>query len=110
MKIKKIKKLGIRTGDNVVVNAGNYKGSLGKILSVDRKKYRAFVEGVNMVTHFVKPSEKKAKGGLEKKEASINISNLTLIDPKTKKPTKIGRKKNESGKLQRYSKITGKFI
>ena len=102
-------KLHIRTGDIVKVIAGNYKGKTGKILAVYPKKNRALVENINMLSHYIKPSQED-KGGIKKKEGSIHISNLALINPSTKESTKIGRKKNSEGSLQRYSKKTGSFI
>lgn len=111
--MKKIKKLHIKTGDTVKVIAGNAKHAnpnTGKVLAVYREKQRAIVEGLNMVTKHVKPSAANPEGGIEKREAGIHISNLMLIDPATGEPTRIGRKRDEKGKLQRYSKKTGEII
>ena len=68
-------KLHINKGDMVKVLSGDDKGRTGKVLKVEVKKYRAFVEGINMVTKHTKPSAKNPQGGLVKKEASIHISN-----------------------------------
>lgn len=106
---KKIK-IHIRKGDTVKVIAGNDKGKTGKVLEVLTDKYRAFVEGVNIVTKHVKPSAKNPEGGREQTEAAIHISNLMVVDPSLGDATRIGRKKNDSGKLQRYSKKSGEFI
>ncbi len=92
------------------VIAGNSKGKTGKVLVVEPGNYRAIVEGINMVTKHVKPSASNPEGGIEKKEASIHLSNLMLIDPATGEATRVGRKKDEQGKLQRYSKKTGELI
>ena len=73
---------------------------------VDEK--RAIVEGINMVSKSTKPNAKNPQGGIIKKEASLHISNLNVVDPKTGKPTRIGRKKNEEGKLVRYAKKSGR--
>ena len=100
----------VRSGDTVKVIAGDDKGKSGKILSVDLEKRRAIVEGLNLVTKHVKPSASSPQGGIQKKEAPIHISNLMLVDPKTGEATRIGRKKNENGKLVRYSKKTGEVI
>ncbi len=108
--MKKIKKLHIINGDTVKVISGNSRGKTGKVLVVERVKYRAIVEGLNMVTKHVKPSASNPKGGIEKTEASIHLSNLMLVDPATGDATRIGRKKDEKGKLQRYSKKTGEII
>ncbi|HAK77349.1 MULTISPECIES: 50S ribosomal protein L24 [Runella] len=109
-KFNKQPKLHIRTGDSVEVIAGNSKGQSGKITKVLVEKQRAIVEGVNLVTKHVKPTAANPQGELKKIEGSIHISNLMLIDPATGKPTRTGRKLNEQGKLQRYSKESGKFI
>ncbi|SHN17671.1 large subunit ribosomal protein L24 [Cyclobacterium lianum] len=109
-KFNKQPKLHIKSGDTVLVISGDDKGKKGKILSVDQAKRRAIVEGLNMVTKHVKPTANSPQGGIEKKEAPIHISNLKLVDPKTGEATRIGRKKNEDGKLVRYSKKTGEVI
>ena len=108
--MKSAKKLHIKSGDTVKVIAGNSRGKSGKVLLVDPQKYRAIVEGLNMITKHVKPSAANPQGGIEKTEASIHLSNLMLVDPATGDATRIGRKKDDSGKLQRYSKKTGEII
>jgi len=80
-------KLKIKTGDIVRVIAGDHKGEEGKVVKVDREKNKAIVEGVNMVSKHTKPSAKSPQGGIVKKEAPIQISNISLIDPKTKEAT-----------------------
>jgi large subunit ribosomal protein L24 len=104
------KKLHIKKGDTVVVISGNAKGQEGKVLNVVREKERAIVEGVNMVSKHTKPNAKSPQGGIIKKEATIHISNLMLKDPKTGKPTRIGRRYDKDGKLVRYSKKSGEEI
>ena len=104
------KKLHIKKGDTVQVIAGNDKGKKGKVLEVIRDKNRAIVEEVKMVTKHTKPSATKPEGGIENTEAAVNLSNLMLVDPATGEATRTGRKINENGKLQRYSKKTGEFI
>ena len=108
--MKTIKKLHIKSGDTVKVISGNARGKTGKVLVVERAKYRAIVEGLNMVTKHVKPSASNPQGGIEKTEASIHLSNIMLVDPATGEATRIGRKTDEKGKLQRYSKKTGEII
>ena len=102
-------KLHIKKGDMVKVLSGDDKGQTGKVLKVEVKKYRAFVEGVNMVTKHTKPSAKNPQGGMVKKEASIHISNLMLLDSNGV-ASRIGRHADENGKLVRYSKKTGEDI
>ena len=103
-------KLHIKKGDTVYVNAGESKGQQGRVLEILKKKNRAIVEGVNMISKHKKPNAAHPQGGIIKQEAGIHISNLMLVDPKTGKPTRIGRKKNEEGKLVRYAKKSGEEI
>ena len=90
--------------------AGDNKGSEGKVLQIIKDKDRVLVEGVNLVSKHTKPSAQNPQGGIVKKEASLHISNLMLVDPKSGDPTRIGRKRNKEGKLIRYSKKTGEEI
>ena len=103
-------KLHIKKGDTVYVNAGNDKGKTGRVLRVLVSKNRAVVEGLNMVSKSAKPSAKHPQGGIIKMEAPIHVSNLNLLDPKSGKPTRVGRRKNEEGKTVRYSKQSGEEI
>lgn len=103
-------KLHIKKGDIVYVNAGDNKGQTGKVLKVFVKENRAIVEGVNMVSKSQKPNAKNPQGGIIKQEAPLHISNLNVVDPKTGKPTRIGRKLNADNKLVRYAKKTGEEI
>ena len=103
-------KLHIKKGDMVYVNAGDNRGAQGKVLSVDAAKQRAVVEGVNICKKATKPNAKNPQGGLIEQEAPIHISNLQHIDPKTGKPTRVGRKANDNGKLVRYAKKSGEEI
>lgn len=100
----------IKKGDTVYVNAGNDRGKTGRVVRVIVKKNRAVVEGVNMVSKSVKPSAKHPQGGIIKMEAPIHVSNLSLIDPKSGKPTRVGYRFNEEGKKVRYSKKSGEEI
>lgn len=103
-------KLHIKKGDIVFVNTGKSKGKTGRVMKVLIDKQRAIVEGLNLVSKASKPNAKNPQGGIEKKEAPIHISNLNVVDPKTGKPTRIGRKLDEKGKLVRYSKKSGEEI
>jgi large subunit ribosomal protein L24 len=102
-------KLKIKSGDVVKVIAGDHKGSEGKILRVIRDKNKAIVEGVNMVSKHTKPSAKSPQGGIVKKEAPMHISNLSLIDPKSKEATKVGFKV-EGDKKIRFSKKSNQVL
>jgi large subunit ribosomal protein L24 len=103
-------KLNIRKGDTVKVIAGNDKGKTGKVLEVLLEKNRAVVEGIRVVTKHQKPSAGKPEGGIKKTEAPVHVSNLMLIDPASGKPTRVGRKLDDKGKLKRYAKKTGELI
>ena len=104
-----MKKLHIKKGDTVYVNAGNDKGKTGKVLSVIPSKDRAIVEGVNMVKKHTKPNSKQPQGGIVEQEAGIHISNLQLIDPKSGKPTRVGYRMDGDKKV-RYAKKSGEEV
>ncbi len=103
-------KLNIKKGDTVYVLAGEDRGKTGRVLTVQVSKCRAIVEGINMVSKSTKPNAKHPQGGIIKIEAPVHISNLALLDPKTGKPCRVGRRKNEEGKKVRYSKKSGEEI
>lgn len=103
-------KLHIRKGDTVKVLSGNSRGKTGKVLDVYNNDYKAIVEGANMVFKHVKPSANNPEGGINKQEAPIHLSKLMVVDPTSGEASRVGRKMNEEGKLQRYSKKTGEFI
>lgn len=102
-------KLKIKKGDTVKVIAGDSKGQQGKILSVDRKKLKAIVEGVNIVSKHSKPTSATPNGGIIKKEAPIHISNIMYLDA-SGKISKIGRKPDSKNKMARYAKTSGEII
>jgi len=102
-------KLKIKSGDIVRVIAGDHKGEEGKVLRVYREKNKAIVEGVNMVSKHTKLSAKNPQGGIVKKEASIQISNISLIDPKTKETTRVGIRV-EGDKKVRFSKKSNQVL
>ena len=103
-------KLHIKKNETVVVLAGQDKGKTGKVLKVLVDENRALVEGVNMVSKSTKPSAKNPQGGIVKQEAPIHISNLSLVDPKSGKPTRVGIKVAEDGKKVRIAKKSGEEI
>ena len=103
-------KLHIKKNDTVVVLAGEDKGKTGKVLKVLVEKNRALVEGVNMVSKSTKPSAQNPQGGIVKQEAPIHISNLSLVDPKSGKATRVGIKVTEDGKKVRIAKQSGEEI
>ncbi|MCF8256934.1 MAG: 50S ribosomal protein L24 [Flavobacteriales bacterium] len=102
-------KFHIKKDDTVVVITGESKGQQGKVLEVNSKTSRVLVEGVNMAKKHTKPNAAFPNGGIIEKEASVHISNLMLVEPKSGKPTRIGRKL-VNGKLQRFSKKSGEVI
>ena len=102
-------KLHIRKGDEVIILAGKDKGQKGKVLKVFIKEQRALVEGVNMVSKSAKPSAKNPQGGIIKQEAPIHISNLSLIDPKSGKATRVSIK-HEGKNVIRIAKKSGDEI
>ncbi|QXP72471.1 50S ribosomal protein L24 [Tenacibaculum sp. HL-MS23] len=102
-----MKKFKIKSGDTVKVLAGDHKGSEGKVLQIFKDKDRVLVEGVNMVSKHTKPSAANPQGGIVKKEASLHISNLALIE--NGEAVKVGYKV-EGDKKVRFSKKSDKAI
>ena len=103
------KKLKIKKGDQVVVMAGRDKGKRGEVLRVMPKDDRLIVQGVNMVHRHTRPSPQHP-GGIVDKEATIHVSNVAHIDPKTSEPTRIGMKTLDDGRKVRFAKRSGEVI
>jgi large subunit ribosomal protein L24 len=103
-------KIHIKKDDTVQVISGESKGKTGKVVAVDRVKYRAIVEGLNIVSKHTKPNAANPQGGIVKKEAPIHISNLLIVDPKSGKGERVGHKKNAEGKSVRYFKKSGQEV
>ncbi|HPG06617.1 MAG TPA: 50S ribosomal protein L24 [Saprospiraceae bacterium] len=101
-------KLHIRKGDTVLVNSGAYKGTKGEVLQVFPKKYTAIVDGVNPAKKHMKPTNDNP-GGIHEINRPIHLSNLSVLDPKSGEPTRVGRKM-VGDKLVRYSKKSGEII
>ncbi len=101
-------KLHIKKGDKVLVLSGADKGAEGEVLEVFPAKNRAIVDGVNMAKKHKKPTQEQ-EGGIFEEPASIHVSNLMLVDPKTGEATRVGRRE-EGGKMVRYSKKSGQII
>ena len=102
-------KLHIKKGDEVIVLAGKNKNSKGKVLKVLVKEEKAIVEGVNMVSKSTKPNAQNPQGGIIKQETPIHISNISLIDPKSGKPTRVSIK-HDGKNVIRVSKKSGEEI
>ena len=99
----------IKKGDQVVVLAGRDKGKKGEVFHVMPKEGRALVRGVNVVRKHQRQSAQQ-EGGIVAKEASINLSNLALEDPKDGKPTRVGFKTLDDGRKVRFAKRSGEVI
>ena len=100
----------IRKGDTVVVITGANKGRRGEVLRVFPRAERALVQGVNIATKHTKPRGLGQPGGIVQEEASIHLSNLKLIDPKSDEPTKVGFRVLDDGRKVRIAKATGQVI
>ena len=103
-----MKKIKIKTGDNVKVITGNSKGSEGKVLKIVSEKNRLIVEGVNMVKKHMKPNAQNPQGGIIEKEAFIHVSNVSLLTP-SGETTKVGYRTDENKKV-RFSKKSNEVI
>ena len=95
--------MNFKVGDKVVVIAGKDKGKEGKIIKTLKNDNKVVVEGINMVTKHVKPSAQNENGGIIKVEAPIHASNVMVLDPKTKKRTRIAHEIDENGNINRIS-------
>lgn len=102
--------LNIRKNDEVVVIAGKDKGKSGKVLRVMPKKSRLVIEQINMAKKAQRPTQQNPQGGIVEVERSIHISNVMLLDKKTKKPTRFGIKEMKDGVKARISKKSGEVI
>ena len=102
-------KFKIKKGDRVVVTTGRDKGKSGEVLAVQRDRNRVLVQGVNLVKRHQKPSQ-TAQGGIIEKEASVHISNVAHIDPKTDQPTRVGYRLLDDNRKVRFAKGSGEVI
>ncbi|QDX92156.1 50S ribosomal protein L24 [Brevibacterium sp. JNUCC-42] len=100
----------VKKGDMVIVTAGKDKGKKGQILAALPKKDRVLVEGINLVKKHARPSQANPQGGIVTQEAAIHVSNVSLIDPKSGKPTRVGYKVLENGTKVRVAKKSGEVI
>jgi large subunit ribosomal protein L24 len=99
----------IRTDDEVIVISGKDKGKTGKVLRVDRKAEKVFVEGLNMIKRHQRPNpaNPNAQVGVIEREAAIHVSNVAIVDPKDNKPTRVGVRRDENGRRMRVTKRSG---
>jgi large subunit ribosomal protein L24 len=100
----------IRKGDTVLVISGSDRGKRGEVLRVHPKDDRAVVQGVNVAKKHTKPRGMGQPGGIVSIEASIHLSNLKLIDPKSDKPTRVGFRVLDDGRKVRVAKATGNVV
>jgi large subunit ribosomal protein L24 len=105
----------IRRDDTVVLIAGKDKGKTGRVLRTEPAKRRVYVEGLNIVKRHTRPrpvkdTQKAQSSGIIDQEGPIHVSNVMLVDPADNKPTRVGVRKTDAGKRQRYSKRSGKAI
>jgi large subunit ribosomal protein L24 len=102
----------IKTDDNVIVISGKDKGKTGKVLRVDREKDRVYVEGCNIVKRHQRPTPGRpnAPVGVIEREGPVHVSNVALLDPKDRKPTRVGVRRTEDGSRMRVTKRSGTEI
>lgn len=108
--MNKLFKIRLKKGDFVMVRAGKYKGQTGKIEAVHPKDNKVTVTGINIVKKHVKPSNKHPQGAIQEITKPIWVSKVSIVEPTTKKPTRIGYKLDKDGNKTRIYKTTGKEI
>jgi large subunit ribosomal protein L24 len=102
----------LRTDDEVIVISGKDKGKTGKIIRVDRSRGRVYVAGINIVKRHQRPSpgNPNAPVGVIEREGPVHVSNVALLDPKDRKPTRVGTRRTEEGARMRVTKRSGTEI
>jgi large subunit ribosomal protein L24 len=106
----------IRRDDTVRIIAGKDKGRTGRVLRVDPKKERVYVEGANIIKRHTRPrtlrdtQRSQELGGIVEKEGPIHVSNVMLVDPESNRPTRVGVRLGEDGRRRRVAKATGKVL
>ncbi|HKU18447.1 MAG TPA: 50S ribosomal protein L24 [Candidatus Saccharimonadales bacterium] len=107
---KQIYKIRIKKGDNVVVLSGKYKGKTGKVLATHPAENKVTVEGINIVKKHVKPNRANPQGGIVELTKPLWVSKVAIVEPASKKPSRIGYQLNKDGSKTRVYKKTGKEI
>ena len=110
MSVEALKKYRLKKGDIVNLLSGKDKGKSGKVLEIDARKGRVFVEKLNMLKKHTKPSSKQRQGGIIEKEGPVNISNVMVVCQNCSKPTRLGIREIESGAKFRYCKKCDEII
>lgn len=100
----------IRKGDTVVVIAGRERGKSGKVLSVNPAEGTVVVEKLNIIKRHTKPNQKVKQGGIIEREAPLAASNVMFLCPVTRKPTRLGVRRREDGRLARFSKKSKELV
>ena len=102
----------LRTDDEVIVISGKDKGKSGKIIRVEPARQRVYVEGINMIKRHQRPNPARpnAQVGVIEKEGPVHVSNVALVDPKDRKPTRVGTRRAEDGRRMRVTKRSGTEI
>jgi len=100
----------IRVNDIVQILCGDDKGKRGKVVSIDRAANKVTVQGINMVFRHMKPSRRNQAGGRLSKEMPVNMSNVSLLDPTTNQPTRVGVRYLEDGSKELYAKKSGTML
>ncbi len=106
----KVYKIRLKKGDTVVVRAGKYKGQTGKITAVHTKENKVTIDGINIVTKHVKPNREHPQGAILKLTKPVDVSKVGIMDPATKKPSRIGYEVDKDGAKTRVYKTSGKKV
>lgn len=107
MKERGVRKMRIRHGDQVRVMAGKHKGLEGQVMAVDAASNRVIVENINIIKKTQRPTQENPRGGFSEREAPINASNVSILDPQTGEPTRVGYQFLHSGEKVRVSVKSG---
>ena len=102
-------KINIKKGDKVIVRSGRSKGKTGEVLKIFPRRHRAIVQGVNLIKRHTRPTQTTA-GGIIEQESTIDVSNLSHLDPKDNTATKVGYKQLDDGRKVRFAKRSGEII
>jgi large subunit ribosomal protein L24 len=109
------KSMRIKKDDQVLVISGKDAGKSGRVVRTEPKRRRVYVEHLNMIKRHERPrsvsdATRADAGGIIEKEGPIHVSNVTLIDPKDNKPSKVGMRSDQGGKRERFAKRSGVSI